>query len=46
MRYFLSSAIIFLFFSKVVLANMQDPASTTNDEADILMDKKSIHKMI
>ena len=46
MRYFLSSIVVFLFFSKVVLANMQDPTSTTNDNSDILMDKKSIHKMI
>ena len=46
MRYFLSSIVIFLFFSKVVLANMQDPTPTTNDNSDILMDKKSIHKMI
>lgn len=46
MRYFLSSIIVFLFFSKVVLANMQDPTTTTNDNSDILMDKKSIHKMI
>ena len=46
MRYFLSSIVVFLFFSKVVLANMQDPAPTTNDNSDILMDKKSIHKMI
>jgi len=46
MRYFLSSIVIFLFFSKVVLANMQDPTTTTNDNSDILMDKKSIHKMI
>jgi tetratricopeptide (TPR) repeat protein len=46
MRYFLSSIIVFLFFSKVVLANMQDPTPTTNDNSDILMDKKSIHKMI
>ena len=46
MRYFLSSIVVFLFFSKVVLANMQDPSPTTNDNSDILMDKKSIHKMI
>ena len=46
MRYFLRSVIIFLFFSKVVLANMQDPTPKTNDKTDILMDKKSIHKMI
>ena len=46
MRYFLSSIVIFLFFSKVVLANMQDPTPTTNDNSDILMDKKSIHKII
>ena len=46
MRYFLSSIVVFLFFSKVVLANMQDPTPTTNDNSDILMDKKSIHKMI
>ena len=46
MRYFLSSIVIFLFFSKVVLANMQDPTPITNDNSDILMDKKSIHKMI
>ena len=25
---------------------MQDPTPTTNDNSDILMDKKSIHKMI
>ena len=35
MRYFLSSIVIFLFFSKVVLANMQDPTSTINDNSDI-----------
>ena len=46
MRYFLSSIVVFLFFSKVVLANMQDPTPTTNDSSDILMDKQSIHKMI
>ena len=46
MRYFLSSIVVFLFFSKVVLANMQDPTPTTNDNSDILMDKKLIHKMI
>ena len=46
MRYFLSSIVVFLFFSKVVLANMQDPTPTINDNSDILMDKKSIHKMI
>lgn len=46
MRYFLSSIVVFLFFSKVVLANMQDPTPTANDNSDILMDKKSIHKMI
>ena len=46
MRYFLSSIVVFLFFSKVVLANMQDPTPTTNDNSDILMDKKSIHKII
>ena len=46
MRYFLSSIVVFLFFSRVVLANMQDPTPTTNDNSDILMDKKSIHKMI
>ncbi len=46
MRYFLSSIVVFLFFSKVVLANMQDPTPITNDNSDILMDKKSIHKMI
>ena len=46
MRYFLSSIVVFLFFSKVVLANMQDPTTSTNDNSDILMDKKSIHKMI
>ena len=46
MRYFLSSIVVFLFFSKFVLANMQDPTPTTNDNSDILMDKKSIHKMI
>ena len=46
MRYFLSSIVVFLFFSKVVLANMQDPTPTINDDSNILMDKKSIHKMI
>lgn len=46
MRYFLSSIVVLLFFSKVVLANMQDPTPTANDNSDILMDKKSIHKMI
>ena len=46
MRYFLSSIVVFLFFSKVVLANMQDPTPTANENSDILMDKKSIHKMI
>ncbi len=46
MRYFLSSIVVFLFFSKFVLANMQDPTPTINDNSDILMDKKSIHKMI
>ena len=46
MRYFLSSIVVFLFFSKVVLSNMQDPTPTTNDNSDILMDKKSIHKII
>ena len=37
---------MFLFFSKIVLANMQDPTPTTNDNSDILIDKKLIHKMI
>jgi len=46
MRYFLRSVIIFLLFSKVALANMQDPTPKTNDKTDILMNKKSIHKMI
>ena len=45
MRYFLVTVIVFILFSKFVLANMQDPPATVNDNK-ILMDKKDIQNTI
>ena len=45
MRYFLVTVIVFILFSKLGLANMQDPPATVNDNK-ILMDKKDIQNTI
>jgi len=45
MRYFLVNVIVFVLFSKFVLANMQDPPTTVNDN-NILIDKQVIQNTI
>ena len=45
MRYFLVTVIVFILFSKFVLANMQEPPAKVNDNK-ILMDKKYIQNTI
>ena len=46
MKYFLVIIIIFLYFSKVVVANMENPVNIVNDKNNILIDKQIIQKKI
>ena len=45
MKYFLVNVIVFIIFSKIVLANMQNPPAKVND-SKILMDKQQIQNTI